>query len=405
MIKSNTRYFEVTILLVIILQNGFLNNLPILLLLVPIFINLYFSDWKFRRTNSDEKIITLYGLYLFFISLVNINKLYDPGNVLNIFIQYILIFLSVHLCYKEINIDSFFKSYRNIGIVLSILCIVEQITKVHFFDLILGKGGMYSEYYYRVQSIFGHAILCGVFLVILILVLHYYPYKNYYHQILANIVSILALLFTQTRSSWIACVICYAIILLKKNNIKLTKTKLVALLSSLFIGFILLITIGQPFIQSMYSTIVSRISGSLNAGEGQIVRIENLITSIEYWLDGNTLRMIFGTGKNGGLVFMHEHPISKFGGSFVWDSAIDNQYLTLIHETGLIGFGLFLYVVFTNIKELIVSKNDRSILLNSCMLSIDISLFFFEGFNYLSIVLLFLILYMFNSKNKELNEI
>ena len=213
------RYFEITMLVVIILQNGFLKNLPALLLMIPIMLGLIQSNWKLKTLNLREALVLLYGGYLLLISIINVKNLYNPVNVINIFIQYLLIFLSVHICYDKVKIDRFFISYRNIGVVLSLLCIVEQISRIHFFDIVLGKGGMYSEYAYRVSSIFGHPILCGVFLVILLLTLLYFPYKKIFFQYIAVVVTIAAILFTQSRSSWIATIVTVFLYWIKKRKI------------------------------------------------------------------------------------------------------------------------------------------------------------------------------------------
>ena len=81
------RYFEITMLVVIILQNGFLKNLPALLLMIPIMLGLIQSNWKLKTLNLREALVLLYGGYLLLISIINVKNLYNPVNVINIFIH------------------------------------------------------------------------------------------------------------------------------------------------------------------------------------------------------------------------------------------------------------------------------------------------------------------------------
>lgn len=395
------RYFEITMLVVIILQNGFLKNLPALLLMIPIMLGLIQSNWKLKTLNSREALVLLYGGYLLLISIINVKNLYNPVNVINIFIQYLLIFLSVHICYDKVKIDRFFISYRNIGVVLSLLCIVEQISRIHFFDIVLGKGGMYSEYAYRVSSIFGHPILCGVFLVILLLTLLYFPYKNIFFQYIAVVVTIAAILFTQSRSSWIATIVTVFLYWIKKRKIasqKLQKNKFLFFLSFVIPTLAIFISLFFSYLNHFFMALFVRVSGSLDAGEGHIVRIENILNSINFWNSGHHLQLIFGSGKNAGLLFLISHPVSKFGGLFVWNSALDNQYLTIVHECGIIGLILFLLMVVDSLMTILKSEDKTRLLINSSLLSINIVLFFFEGLDYVTVVLFLVFLYVVDNK-------
>lgn len=397
------RYLEWTMLIIFILQNGYLNNLPALLLVMPIVIGLAKDNWKVKHLNKSEMAVVFWGVYLLIITLVNVRNLYNTSNIINVFIQYVLLFAAVHINYKKLDIDSFFVSYRNVGVVLSVLCMVEQAVKVHFFSIILGKTDMYHGIF-RVVSIFGHPILCGVFLNVLLLVLIYYPYKNVFVQYISYMVSVMALLFTQSRSAWVAIAICL-VIYWGKNNYTLLKgmkrSRLSAVVVLTIFTIVLVVTVGHSFLINLVSSLLIRISSSLNAGEGQIVRIETMANSFDYWLNGNLLKMIFGSGMNADLLFMKNHAISKFNGVFVWDAAIDNQYVSLIHECGLIGLILFLGIVYKTFAAIFKSDNRQKNLICLSLLSINITLFFFEGLKYISVVFMALLLYALNSRIKD----
>ena len=143
---------------------------------------------------------------------------------------------------------------------------------------------------------------------------------------------------------------------------------------------------------------MKRILSSLNAGEGQIVRIETMINSFNYWRNGHVLQMIFGTGMNADLLFMQNHPVIKFNGSFVWTSAIDNQYVSLIHECGIIGLTLFIMIMFKSVKPIFKTRNKQRMVICLSLMSINITIFFFEGLKFISVVLFMVILYALNSR-------
>ena len=83
---------------------------------------------------------------------------------------------------------------------------------------------------------------------------------------------------------------------------------------------------------------------------------------------------------------------------FVWNSALDNQYLTIVHECGIIGLILFLLMVVDSLMTILKSEDKTRLLINSSLLSINIVLFFFEGLDYVTVVLFLVFLYVVDNK-------
>ena len=96
-------------------------------------------------------------------------------------------------------------------------------------------------------------------------------------------------------------------------------------------------------------------------------------------------------GKNYDKFFMQLFPVIKF--SSVWTAAIDNQYFTILHESGLIGLIFIISVVLLAFYRIFQKYqcNFISLTSNCCVIGIFVSMYFYEGLNYLYILILLVI--------------
>ena len=374
------------IVAIILLQNGPLNNLPItlLLLLIPTAKGLIF-----RKPRQCEKVVLFYGVYLLIITLLNFGDNFDPNHTINIFIQYLIIYTCLKFTIVNINAEKLLIFLRNFGLVLSALCLVEALSKQHIWASILGKG--LTEGSARVVGLFNHPIVCSCFLLITLILTIVFPIRKKIAQVVAMIGIVLAIILTQSRSAWIATVVILFIYLLKFHTHRINRSYLIYGMLAVGIAFLVSIALGYNVGAEIVRFISTRIQGSLEAGEGHIVRIEIILNSFEYWKShiGN---LFFGRGKNYGLLFLKYNPIKKFG-TFTWTAAIDNQYITLIHETGLVGLILIFYIIALAFKRFIKSNKIDSIqvAVSLCLIGNAICMFFYEGLNYPVMVLLYMI--------------
>ncbi|BCJ97362.1 O-antigen ligase family protein [Anaerocolumna chitinilytica] len=397
--KLMTNIFLGTIVLILLLQNGPLHNMPIILIIIPIF----FCGQKFvLLVGKNEKYVIYYGLYLLAVTLFNINKNYDLNYTINLLLQYLLIYISVKIVIQKINKKDVLLFFRNIGIVISLLCLPEAITGVHFIANFLGK--QLGSTTARVVSIFNHPIICGCFLVITLILIIVYPLKKYSYQIILVSIILVAIVLTQSRSAWLATAISLLAYFVRFHKNKINKKYLIY--TCVFIG--LIVTGTRIFNHNLFfviwSFIYNRLNGSFEAGEGHIVRIEIILNAVDYWKE-NIFSFIFGNGKNYGLLFMKNNPIHKFG-TFTWDSAVDNQYITLIFETGIIGLLFIINIILINVKRFVrANKEDKEgIAVSLCLIGNSVCLFFFEGFNYPVLVLVFLIMIFIGDDNARIHS-
>lgn len=396
-VKENNRtiVFTIIMLSVLLTQNGILGNLPVLLLLVPIF---FYGRGKILLYKSRSlKLLLAYWCYLTLVTFIHIGSNYDIKNSVFIIVEYLVLFLGCYIVVPHINITLFFIYLRNIGIVVALLGIVEVIIGVPFLGLLLNNVAYDGNVEYRMISIFGHPIVCSLFLVAFWVLLLLYPMKSTYWNILFNVIIIISIGLTRSRSAWLAALIMYCMYYLKFKKLGKLKIKkkavIFVMLLFVFAIFASFVKRTNPF-EIVFEYIASRLIGTFNAGEGQIIRIETVLNSISYWKNGNIGKAILGMGKNYDKIFMSSHPIIKWG-AVIWDSCLDNQYFTIIHESGLIGLLLILSIFIVNFMSFLKTNKQETNIIASTLIAnvIFVMLYFFEGLNYIVVdILLVLVL-------------
>ena len=397
-------FFLLYICIILMIDSRVLNqsNIPVLFFMFP---------WIFfyKRIKIDiglkTKKILYYGIYLLIITIIFFHSNYDQNNAVFSLIEYGCIFGGIYLWISKIQMNIFWEYFKNAGVIISILCIVEAIIQKPFVGELLGKHIYIDSDGYRVAAIFSHPIVCGLFLVIFWIITVYFPYNSRMKNIIVQFIEITAIAFTKSRSAWLGlgCSLFLVIIVsLKNSGTKVDRKYFMYVLLLILLFSVINISLNLNIIESVYTYISSRIAGSLYAGAGQgnIIRIDTMYNSIQYWREGHFVKFLFGSGKNYDKIFMKMFPVIKWGKA--WTETIDNQYFTIIHETGIIGLILILYIIFKSLKDIFSYSNNRECVF-SCIsiIAIAVCIFFFEGFNYMEVVSLIILLVMYNDKITE----
>ena len=384
---SFTQIYIATIAGIILMIDGPLKNQPILLILIPAVVCSFYIR-KMHLYKTDCLLCVLYA-YTIFITIVNWKGIYNPTYAVNRLIQYALIFISLKIINEKINEQNVLYFFRNLGIIGGLLAIPEGITGKHFIANILGKYLALGSS--RVLIFFNHPIVCGNILLISFCLLICMPLRNAMHQFIALLIMLIAIALTMSRSAWIAVLVVFIIYTSKKKKTHRLK-------KSYFVGasFVLaLLAISSvTFCSNIFYDIINffylRIHNSLDAGEGHIVRIEIIINSFNYWAN-HIVSLLFGRGLNSGLLFLNAHPVSKFNGAFVWTAAIDNQYITLLHEVGLVGTTLIIIIIGRCfIRTIRAKERDAYLGVGLSLVASSVILFFFEGFDYPLLVTIYI---------------
>lgn len=393
---TRTNFLCWIIAIIILLQNGPLNNLPIILLVLML---PTLRGFTFRKIGKCEKLVLFYGIYLLGITLINIGNNFDLKYTSNILIQYVIIYVSLKFSLVKINFEKLLFFLRNFGLIISVFCLVEAITNRHIWALLLGKT--LADDSARVVGVFNHPIICACYLLITLILTIFFPLSKKRNQIIALFGITSAILLTQSRSIWIAMFLVVVIYLFKFHRRKINKMYLLYVLGIIGIIFPVSLALQYNVIGKIVSFVNSRIKGSLQAGEGHIVRIEIILNSLQYWKE-HSMGALFGQGKNYGLLYLKYNPIKKFG-TFIWDAAIDNQYITLIYETGVMGLGLISFIVVIAFNRFVkaTSTDKIQMAVSLCLIGNAICLFFFEGLNYPVMVLLYMVFILLSDMQKS----
>lgn len=396
----NTRIYFIFFIVYMVLQGGHLGNIPILILFAPLLIH---STLRIRLGKLG-KLFLIYWCYLVFITLINIGYNFDINNSILSILEYSIAFVTSYFVGRNLNFSYLLKLLRNFGIVLSILAIPEALMQYSVLAILLGKSeSLEAASSFRVATIFQHQIVCGFYLSITLILLFAYPLKRYSLQVITVVVVAIAIILTKSRSAWLATMVVIFLWIIKMGNIKsIKKQTLKKLVIALFILLIVIIfseiALNHNIVIYIYEMIYNRFKGMLDAGPGQgnIIRIDTVLNSINYWKSGNAVKMILGMGKNWDKYFMVTHPVIKW--STTWTAAIDNQYIATIHETGFIGLCIIIMQLIIVIKRLIKAKKDDKNTICTCLMIIIFfaTILFYEGLNYICNVVLLLLLYSAN---------
>lgn len=382
------------------------NNIPVVFLLLNVF-----TVKKIRKKAGIlERLFILYFAYLAIISLLHIKTNFNISNSIFYFIECAIIYISFKISIENIDLEKLLVLFRNFGLVLSVLAIIESIIQNPILCKLLAKSYMIDPTGYRINLLFGHPIICGVFLLFSWCALVGLPFKRNIINVISHVLLLTAIMVSRSRSTWLALVVIIALIGVKyiNNNRKYIKRSIVIRMGIAAGCLIVLDGVSGFFISSyIFKYISSRIIGSLYAGEGQgnIIRVDTMLNSIRYWRNGNLDKFIFGMGKNWDKYFMTLFPVVKFGKE--WTAAIDNQYFTTIHEAGIIGLVIWLsFISFSLLRSLKNKRNTGvSVVANYGLVSVFVTIFFYEGFNYMNILSLIMLLLLISDKYSKYEEV
>lgn len=394
---NNTKlYFSTIVLSFLFFDSQYLPGANFALLFL--FINLIYLRKVKLLIGKMQWFFLLYILYLLFITILNFQSNYDISNSRMYFVEISIIVFFMYFYVHQLDLLYFLRLLRNFGVCLAILGCLEGIVKYPFLSIFLNKPceTAFDPSGYRIVSIFGHPIISGVFYMLSWCVSILFLKKNFGVNCFIHFVFIAAIILTRSRSVWLSFSFVFFILLLKffKLNISSvryrTAYRIICIVAIIFFcDFVTSFSISK----GLYDFLSSRIVGSLYAGEGagNIIRIDTVLNSINYWNNGNLDKFLFGMGKNYDKFFMQLFPVIKF--SSVWTAAIDNQYFTILHESGLIGLIFIISVVLLAFYRIFQKKqcNFISLSSNCCVIGIFVSMYFYEGLNYLYILILLVI--------------
>ena len=308
------------------------------------------------------------------------------------------------LCYVLILIDALFiyskkpKAYeKGMKMILSIIVIsalygiIEALVSYNVFEQYFAADyirGYYGTALYRIASIFMHPIVCGQVLLIGFWLVAFFYDK--WKRVSYLIIIALGIYYTKSRSIWGGLVFSIAILGLVKMidffvKHRIQKRKL------LYMPFTM-VCIYFLYKKGMFDTVINSVYERILAASGstsELARQSMSIYTLNYMIhDASVLQKIFGYGMDSSKSWIYKS--SAFVTAF---DAIDNSYLTIMYEFGLVGL---LTVVILIVRKIIecFCKNKSTTKLNSAsimaIVACAIPFYFYDFYGWLPIYILFI---------------
>lgn len=299
---------------------------------------------------------------------------------------------AIYLCMRKPKVfEKGMKMILGVIVISSLYGIIEALVSYNIFEKYYVADyirGYYGTAQYRIASIFMHPIVCGQIFLIGFWFAYFFCAKT--KRIVYLIILCLGIYYTKSRSIWgglvFSIIFFYFIkllILFSKHNI--SKRKLIYI-PILMISVYVLYRIG------IFDTFINNISERLLAARGstsQLARQSMSTYTINYIIhDSSVLQAIFGNGMNSSKLWILN------SGAFVkaYD-AIDNSYLTILYEFGIVGFlmliNLFLKRIIMSISN-IYNKNKICNASLMAIISCIIPFYFYDFYGWLPVYVIFI---------------
>ena len=363
-----------------------------------------------------EKRFLYFFIYYILISLVNLlimesnNSHYDfLKNQIFVLALRVFIVLNIYIIIKSdnFNLIKFFNLIKYIGIVLCIIGVYEYVYRESLSYHIFGNNERNWQItkigtdYFRVFTFFMHPIVYGMFLIVLFWMIKFLPLKNFYINKIYQLLILINLYATKSRSSWIGLIITIFFYLIINKNIyfrKINKKKFLSWFLIINLTLIMFFVYRKNIYEAL-TTILQRFQIVLQEDSMDGSRTQRLgaIKNIIEFEKNNPLSFLFGRGVGYGTVFMINNPVN------VGFNIVDNQFFTIILECGIIGLMLFIIPCLRILTLLIkCEKNTINNISGICLLGIYVNIFFYDALTwYVSLFLISLFIFAFNFKSSN----
>ena len=220
---------------------------------------------------------------------------------------------------------------------------------------------------YRLRSIFGHAIVYAQVLLVCLVINAYFE-RNKILKATIGLFLLCMIFLTKTRGAWIICALMLAYLILKQ--IKSGKKDAIKYITLFLPVALLLIILVYKFglieeIVRRFGQLSTDVSFSQRYGAIHYM-LQRFSEKPLFWLFGN------GFSSSGEVISRATIEIRHF-------ATVDNGYIAMLYEYGIIGFGLFAGMVCASISEGIYSGDNLSkVLLGINIISCIEMLFYCE---------------------------
>lgn len=306
-----------------------------------------FFFFCFKKIADRDLSFSFYGLeieYLLFLSIIFLSLIYSPERAEGLFYvtRYIVLIGLTYIIYNSINTKKELRivCYAIIGIavIVAFQNIVNNVLnpEVAAFNYI-NEGQKIIRA--RGAEADPNVFASNFFMPIMLLIALMGEAKNFKHRLflygLSGII-ILSVLLTYSRSSWVAIFIAAMLVMIYQKKY-----------SFLFYSVIVtgLVFLGSDSVRNVVFSVAERVADIFagTSDDSSRFRLILLETAILMWLDSYT----FGVGYQGfSTMFQNYYPPQEVGGVF----EPHNEYYTVLAELGLIGFVVFMFLLWKIVK-------------------------------------------------------
>ena len=364
-------------------------------------------DWihngKKEFTISNPMLLwVLYSSYFFIITVIWDIYYSDMTYIFRTVAEIVILgMLAVFTCVqlgKRYGLERTLIIIRNTGMFLAALGIVEIITSKNVCNLLLFKDILKDNmsidnvlqymHQLRVQSIFFNPIIYACFLTFLLLILLYKPINNRVLQILSISIVCINVIFTLSRTSWIAIFVVLTIYIIEEyRESKLAMTMMGGITGG---GILLFVVANMLTLPGMAGQILLRLNvADVVRSQPFLARIGNVRNVLlDWWNECTIIEKIVGRGWNQAVQVVYENPVAGFG------TAVDNQWITVLYDAGIIGMLLLIAFFTVCFRAVLRSETANAKIARGIMIAQIIGGFFYESFAYFNTMFILGILFV-----------
>jgi len=290
-------------------------------------------------------------------------------------------FLLLFLALKCTSEKTVIRTFVIVGVFNSLIGIYETITKSSVFmrfievnsrKLITSSMGSSLA---RTRTIFMHPTICGVFCMTALCVSLYYPFNNKGLDVLAKLSMLICLLGTKTRGAWIAFAAIVIVFVIQERLLSNRSISLNSIATTLGI-----IAFGLCFLFLFYGQIVGFVRdiidrwfvGFQSSNAANYNRLKMLSIGLEDYSHWSIKSKLLGKGKGYALSLLARHAIRG------WKTAVDNTYLTMLLDYGIVGLGFMLFFLGVSLVNIFKKGSYISKMCGSAILGIFVAGFFYD---------------------------
>lgn len=330
-----------------------------------VYLLLPYIDITLKKLNMVQKIWIIFQIYIILVTIFN--ALINTSNAYGLIdltiacmMTYILPCFACMQLAGQKQIVVWVTIYKYFVAFCSLIGIFELLTKIQIYSgLISSKLAILNQQIYgipgtpgyRLTLFFYHPIYFSMILAIGIICCLYVPFKNKIVNYGIIVFMAINIVFTKSRTGWIITVIGVIFYLYGKWNIegKINSRKLLRLIMGVICVIAVVIGIiyfsDRTLWDKLFGIIMERIN-ELFSAKAYGARIANLGIIGEVIKSNENYIFFFGGGEKYAITYLQTHTFIDS-----WSKAIDNQFVTILLNFGVIGLCMYVAIFVLSIKN------------------------------------------------------